>query len=307
VLLLFASGTRNADGTRALSQAELAPLLVEIADSGDNGKPKTGRRFYYLALSRGYIQPIMDDTKEGKASRDAAYGRITEVLGKLRKLNKLAWTAVLDLTRDLDQWQTYTSAREARARLRLVYDEDRWLGQPYYPVFIVEKDTMEPICRPMAMRWQMPFASSRGYSSLKLQHDVAAMLRQRFAKTGQWAVIYFISDHDPSGFDLQRAWEQAMADFSAHVFEFVRVGLTRDQVNRLPDEDATLRQGIEIKLDFLVTALPQLSIEPFVDVKIQCLLDGFFWQDVGLPAAVAITLNIALGAAISGLKARALL
>jgi hypothetical protein len=31
---------------------------------------------------------------------------------------------------------------------------------------------MEPVCQPMAQRWQMPFASSRGYSSLKLQHDV---------------------------------------------------------------------------------------------------------------------------------------
>jgi len=48
------------------------------------------------------------------------------------------------------------------------YDEDRWLGQPYFPIFIVEKDTMEPVCQPMAQRWQMAFASSRGYSSLKL-------------------------------------------------------------------------------------------------------------------------------------------
>jgi hypothetical protein len=241
------SRTRNADGSRALSQAELAPLLVEIANTGDGGKPKTGRRFFYLALSHGHIQPIMDNTKEGTASRDAAYSRITEILGKLRKLNQLPWDAVLDLTRELDEWQTYVSPREARSRMRQVYDEDRWFGQLYYPVFIVEKDTMEPICRPMAMRWQMPFASSRGYSSLKLQHDVAAMLRQRHAKTGQWAIIYFISDHDPSGFDLQRAWEQAMADFNAHVHRFVRIGLTREQVTRLPEEDAILRQGIEVK------------------------------------------------------------
>src|SRR6476469_1927215 len=45
-------------------------------------------------------------------------------------------------------------------------------GQPFFPIFIVEKDTMEPVCQPMAMNWHMPFASSRGYSSLKLQHDV---------------------------------------------------------------------------------------------------------------------------------------
>jgi hypothetical protein len=48
----------NADGTRALSRAELADRLVEIAQRDDDGAPKTGRRFYYLALSHGYIRPI---------------------------------------------------------------------------------------------------------------------------------------------------------------------------------------------------------------------------------------------------------
>ena len=68
--------------------------------------------------------------------------------------------------------------------MRSSYDEDRWLGQPVFPILIVEKDTMEPVCKPMASRWQMPFASSRGYGSLPLQHDVAEMLRHRNARTG---------------------------------------------------------------------------------------------------------------------------
>jgi hypothetical protein len=80
---------------------------------------------------------------------------------------------VLDIGRALDEWQTYGSPREARAEMRRSYDEDRWLGQRYYPILIVEKDTMEPVCQPMARGWQMPFASSRGYGSLTLQHDVA--------------------------------------------------------------------------------------------------------------------------------------
>jgi hypothetical protein len=83
--------------------------------------------------------------------------------------------------------------------MRRHYQEDRWLGQKFYPILIVEKDTMEPVCQAMARRWQMPFASSRGYSSLKLQHDVAEMLKRRRARTGQAAVILFVSDLDPSG------------------------------------------------------------------------------------------------------------
>src|SRR6516162_9870394 len=67
------SRTKNADGTRAISKEELGERLLEIAKSGDGGAPKTGRRYYYLALSYGYIQPDMSDTPEGRKSRDAAY------------------------------------------------------------------------------------------------------------------------------------------------------------------------------------------------------------------------------------------
>jgi hypothetical protein len=100
-------------------------------------------------------------------------------LGTLRKQGRLGWDMVLDLTRDVDEWQTYASPREARAAMRRRYQEDRWLGQLYYPILIVEKDTMEPVAKPMARRWQMPFASSRGYGSLKLQHDIAELHRER--------------------------------------------------------------------------------------------------------------------------------
>ena len=242
-----------------LSNAELAEHLVRLSieadaptdehgnqrrDKDDNLiiTPKTGRRFYYLALSHGYINPDMRDTEKAKKSRDAAYDRVTNLLGELRKSGDIAWTAVLDLTRELDEWQTYDSPREARAAMRRRYTEDRWLGQPYYPVLIVEKDTLEPLCKTMARRWQMPFASSRGYSSLTLQHDVATMLERRWAKTKQTPIVYFVSDLDPSGMDLQRAWEEALSDFGVPAI-FVRIGLTHEQV----DTHDLDRFAIEVK------------------------------------------------------------
>ena len=88
----------------------------------------------------------------------------------------------------------------------------------------------------------MPFASSRGYSSLKLQHDVAKMLTSRRAKTGQTALIYFISDLDPSGLDLQRAWDDALRNFDVGCL-FIRIGLTKEQVT----EHDLDRLAIEVK------------------------------------------------------------
>src|ERR1700737_2874079 len=53
-----ASFRASANG-RGLSNAELADRLVELSESEDGGKPKTGRRFWYLALSHGYVNPGM--------------------------------------------------------------------------------------------------------------------------------------------------------------------------------------------------------------------------------------------------------
>jgi hypothetical protein len=153
------SKTRNADGTPALTRGELAERLLEIASDEDGGKPKTGRRYWYLALSHGYVAPDMSDTAEGKESRAKAQKRISDILGVLRKQGRLSWDMVID------QWQMFGSPREARADLRRSYDEDRWLEQEYYPIFIVEKDSLlrsgkRFSCRSSAGMARIAFSSS---------------------------------------------------------------------------------------------------------------------------------------------------
>ena len=134
----------------------------------------------------------------------------------------------------------------------------------------------------------MPFASSRGYGSLKLQHDVAEMLTHRYARTGQAAVILFVSDLDPSGFDLERAWKEALDNFGVIYADFVRIGLTRAQVraNRLN------RLGIAVKASdsraksyiaqygdrcWEADVLPAAVIEQAIDAEIENWLDDALW------------------------------
>ena len=77
-----------------------------------------------------------------------------------------------------------------------------------------------------------PRSPTGKYGSLKLQHDVAKMLSQRRAQSRQSPIIYFISDHHPSGLDLQRSWVKALTDFGLSI-RLVRIGLTREQVDDL--------------------------------------------------------------------------
>lgn len=273
--------------TRHISDSELANELLSIAQNEDGGKPKTGRRYYYLALSHGLIRPDMGASEEAKKSRDAAYDKVLAVLGTLRKSGQLSWDMVLDLTRSLDQWQTYDSPRDARKQLRRRYTEDRWLGQPYYPVFVVEKDTLEPICKPMSARWQIPFASSRGYASLTQQHDVALLFEERGALYPyQLPMIYFLSDFDPSGLDLERAWKQSMDDFGV-VVEFVRLGMNAEQAADYPDlsievkvSDARSKSFIEQYGDrcWEADVLPEDAIRVALDNDIGTWLDFQQWS-----------------------------
>ena len=284
-----------------LSPEELGQHLLVIAEERDDGDPKTGRRYYYLCLSCGYISPDMSATKEGKKSRAAAYNRVLAVLGVLRKQGELAWDMVLDLTRELTQWETFSSPREAREHMRSIYTEDKWIGQPYYPILIVEKDTMVPVSEPMAEKWQMPFASSRGYSSLTLQHDVAKALLRRLHQhpKEQKIIVYFISDLDPSGLDLERKWKQVLEEFGIKFGydgldeqnRWHRIALTLDQV-RDPELDIR-RLSIEVKESdsrskgyikqygnrcWEVDILPAAAIEDALDSHILSWLDVKQWK-----------------------------
>jgi hypothetical protein len=94
-----------------LTRAELGEQLIWISEHEDDGQPKTGRRFYYLALSHGVITVDMSATDAGKKSRNNAYKRVTDILGILRMNGDLDWDAVLDLTRELVEWQVYENPR----------------------------------------------------------------------------------------------------------------------------------------------------------------------------------------------------
>jgi hypothetical protein len=56
--------------------------------------------------------------------------------------------------------------------------------------------------------------------------------------------VYFVSDLDPSGLDLQRAWEEALENFGVFPV-FVRIALTIEQV-RDPELDLD-RLAIAVK------------------------------------------------------------
>jgi hypothetical protein len=109
-------------------------------------------------------------------------------------------------------------------------------------------------------------------------------------------VVLFVSDLDPSGLDLQRAWQEAVRDFGVReggevLARFVRIGLTRQQVRAI--RNARLRQGIEVKESdsrstryiaqygdrcWEADILPAATIEQAIDAEIDSWLDRDIWN-----------------------------
>src|SRR5262249_32001171 len=108
---------------------------------------------------------------------------------------------------------------------------------------------------------------------------------------GQRCIVFFVSDHDPSGLDLQHAWEEALSAFGA--FAMVeRIGLTREQVTG-SGLSAQLQQGIEVKPSdsraaryieqhgnrcWEVDILPATVIAQAIDDHIASWLDVVLWD-----------------------------
>jgi hypothetical protein len=105
------------------------------------------------------------------------------------------------------------------------------------------------------------------------------------------AVIVFLSDHDPSGHDLERAWRQAMDDFGVWGCIFVRIALTADQVTD-PGLDLD-RLSIEVKPSdsrskafigeyggrcWEADVLPAAVIAAAIDAEIESWLDIKQWK-----------------------------
>ena len=114
------------------------------------------------------------------------------------------------------------------------------------------------------------------------------MLIHRHARIGQRAKVYFVSDHDPSGLDLQRSWQEALGNFNAPVNEFARLGLTRGQVNDLdlrrfaiavkPADSRSKTYIAEHGRDcWEVDVLPASALEAALEADIRSWFDSKQW------------------------------
>lgn len=150
------------------------------------------------------------------------YRRVIAAMDWLRKAGELPFDDVEDRNRAIVRPFVFDDTDEARDWLREQYDEDRWNTQAYRLVIVIEKAALAGIVQPVADRWQVPFVAARGYSSLTLVHEVARQY--------PGAEMLYAGDHDGSGQDMSRDWQDRLDGFHS-LITVTTIALTRAQVD----------------------------------------------------------------------------
>lgn len=186
--------------------AEQAAAIVQ----GYDGRV-TLRQTYYRLVAKNIIP-----------NTEASYKRLGGILTNARKLGIIPWDAMEDRGRSIDSAATWNNLRDFRASMRHWYDEDRWTTQQGRVAVIVEKQALAGLIEPVCRRWQVPFIAAKGYASATLLAEASIKLYGH--------VVLYLGDHDPSGVDMSRDWQDRLSGFASgcHVS---RIGLSRDQID----------------------------------------------------------------------------
>lgn len=193
--------------------------------------PVSDRKIHYELLN---APPLIHASKPGSTYRNdvKSWKSLVELLTRARIAGNIPMHVIQDSTRPVTVWNVH---RDVQDYLRSEVGEfcnDYWRdlmqSQPNHIEIVGEKNTIESIIRPVAMRFCIPMTIGRGFCSLRPRYDIA----QRFAKSGKKRlVLLMLTDFDPDGEEIAHSLARSMRDdFNIDDVQPVKVALTADQV-----------------------------------------------------------------------------
>lgn len=202
------------------------------------GYDLTLRQLYYKFIARDLFPDTWIDDKynkehglaPGTKNTDKNYKRFGKTITEGRLAGLLDWKQLVDRTRSLSSLQQHSTPEDAVKDLSRYYHIDMWENQPCYVEAWVEKDAMVDILRQACNPWDVPYGSTRGYTSSSACHETALRLEQESYSHEGGVHIIHLSDHDPSGIDMARDLQDRFELFRVPDVHFHRIALTMDQI-----------------------------------------------------------------------------
>ena len=174
--------------------------------------PTNVRALMYLAQASG-LYP----------STSKRYVRQTErILLKLRRKNLVPWSWIVDTTRRRLKDSSWSGLADFADTVSASYRKDFWSRQSDYVEVFVEKDARAGVIEPVTNEFDVYLNVIRGQVSDTFVPNVAE----------QWKLIqkpifaYYLGDHDPAGFSIERCLRRKLREFSGKDFDWQRLAIT---------------------------------------------------------------------------------
>ena len=202
------------------------PVLYQaaaIVDSYDTGV--TLRQLFYRLVSL----EILPNT----------HSYYTTLSSKTAEARREGWfPSLVDRTRSIHQYRTFTSAAQAKAYIQRTYRRDRTEGQPYTLYLGVEKHGIVNQLQAWFGDLGIPIVSLGGYSSQTYLDEIADHAESQ----NRPVILIYAGDFDASGHDIERDFRNRVRNLS----HTVRIALTEAQIleyelPRLPGKESDTR------------------------------------------------------------------
>lgn len=222
---------KNADKLQTIKHA-----VTIIQQFQAQGFDLTLRQLYYQFVAGALIQ-----------NKDSEYKKLGDIVSDARMAGLIDWNAIVDRTRFLRSLDHWTAPHEIIKDCVKSYRIDRWATQSLRVEVWVEKDALVGVIGQVCERYDLPYFSCRGYTSMSEMWGAAQRLR-RHIERGQRVLVLHMGDHDPSGVDMTRDIRARLRTFGLDMggtTRVKRVALTMAQINQYnpPPNPAKLSDG----------------------------------------------------------------
>ncbi|MEH3088732.1 MAG: hypothetical protein PGN24_03725 [Microbacterium arborescens] len=245
------------------TKAQLAAIDAAIVTVLQEEHPATVRSVFYRVTSMGMV----DKTEAG-------YKLIGRQLLKLRRNELVPYHWITDGTRYVMKPDTYSGAAYALELTARYYRRQVWANQAVRVHMFSEKDALQGVISPITDRWDVPLGILRGYPSETFVYEVAASLSPVLE-----TFLYQLGDHDPSGVDAWRSFEQKVREFNpTALVQFKRLAVTPQQMEEMNLPTRPTKKTDSRSKDFLggsveVDAIPPSKLREIVETAITAHLN----------------------------------
>lgn len=249
---------------RRRTRAELAEVDEAIVAAVQMEHPVTLRGVYYRVVSAGAVEKT-----------EAGYDLVGRQLLKLRRSGAVPYAWITDGTRWIRYLQTWNNLDAMLDNAAASYRRALWRDQAVDVFVFTEKDAISGVVMPVVDRWDVPLGVMRGYSSETFAHSFAETVK----RTTWPSYVYQLGDHDPSGLDAWREFQDKVRGFAPDAdVRFERLAVTPEQISlfdlptrptKASDTRSATFRGESVEVD----AIPPTTLRVLVEDAITQHID----------------------------------